>query len=190
MLLRMRFSASFLRSERWLYTRLRARADTRLARRALASGERVKPEHLLTGERGEDAAWFYLREQGYTVVARRWTTARVRGDLDLVAWDGDTLVVFEIKARTARDLYAAEAEVDRAKRNQLRALTRAYLRRIPEEYREAVRVRFDVVAVYLLESGTEFEHLRERFPLEAPREDWPRRFERVPWGPGSVSNTR
>ena len=176
MLLRMRWAASLLKVERSLYRRLRARADARLARRAAKAGGRAKPPHLLTGERGEDAAWFYLRERGYTVVARRWQTRRMRGDLDLVAWDGETLVVIEVKARTARDFYVAEAEVDRAKRNQLRALANAYVRRIPEEYREALRVRFDVLAVYLLAGGPEFEHFPAAFSRETPPEDRPRRF--------------
>ena len=170
----------WLTLERSLYTRLRARAD---ARRAAGAGERPKPEHLLTGERGEDAAWFHLRGLGYTVIARRWQTPRMRGDLDLVAWDGETLVVVEVKTRTARDLYAAEAEVDRAKRNQLRGLANAYRRRLPEGYREAVPVRFDVMAVYLLAGGAEFEHFRATFPLETPPQDRPRRFER--WSAGA-----
>ena len=33
------------------------------------------PMHLKTGLRGEDAAFFYLRRKGYTVVARRWSAA-------------------------------------------------------------------------------------------------------------------
>ena len=63
------------------------------------------PPHLVTGLEGEKVGFFYLMRNGYTVVARRWSSNRVRGDLDLVAWDGDTLVIFEVKARTARDLY-------------------------------------------------------------------------------------
>ena len=31
------------------------------------------PAHLVTGIDGENAAFFYLRHKGYTVVARRWS---------------------------------------------------------------------------------------------------------------------
>src|SRR6202034_21980 len=78
---------------------LESRAYTAL--RSFADRKSLKPPHLLTGERGEDAAYFHLRGLGYTVVARRWRTERLAGDLDLVAWDGPTLVIFEIKTRTA-----------------------------------------------------------------------------------------
>ncbi len=72
-----------------------------VALRSFADRKSPKPPHLLTGERGEDAAYFHLRGLGYTVVARRWRTERLAGDLDLVAWDGSTLVIFEVKTRTA-----------------------------------------------------------------------------------------
>jgi putative endonuclease len=124
--------------------------------------------HLLTGERGEDAAFFYLRDLGYTVVARRWRSERLSGDLDLVAWDGDTLVVFEVKTRTARDFSPAEASVEGYKKVMLRRMARAYVQQIPEAWRASVPVRFDVLAVYLLASGVEFEHFRDAFSREEP----------------------
>jgi len=162
--------------EKFVYTRLHAFADRRAAKTAVKHGGRPKPAHLLTGERGELEAYFYLRSLGYTVTARRWLSGRHRGDVDLVAWDGDTLVFFEVKARTSRDLAPAEIQVDREKRNQLRLQAAAYLRRFPELHRESLRVRFDVIAVYLLPGGTEFEHYADSFPLVAPKEDWASRF--------------
>jgi putative endonuclease len=148
--------------ERRIYTRLRDRAD----RRSLL------PPHLLTGQRGEDSAFFHLRSLGYTIVARRWHASRVKGDLDLVAWDGPTLVIFEVKTRTARDLAPAESQVDDLKQLQLRKLAAAYLKRLPELHRASVRVRFDILSVYLLLSGQEFEHvfehIQDAFPLLAP----------------------
>lgn len=162
------FATLPLRAASGFYTRLRAVADTRLARRAERQGRRPKPPHLLTGERGEDAAFFHLREQGYTVVARRWGSPRVRGDLDLVAWDGETLVVVEVKTRTAHDLAPAETAVDRDKQTQLRKLARLWLRQLPGRYRDQVGLRFDVVSVYLLADGAEFEHFRQAFAVTAP----------------------
>jgi putative endonuclease len=147
-----------LRLESCLYTALRAHAD----RRSLL------PPHLLTGMRGEDAAFFHLRELGYTIVARRWHASRTRGDLDLVAWDGPELVLFEVKTRTARDLAPAAAEVDEHKRHQLRKLAAAYLHRLPALHRSTVRLRFDVLSVYLLSTGTEFEHIPDAFPFRVP----------------------
>jgi putative endonuclease len=138
-----------------------------MARRARELGRAAKPPHLLTGERGEDLAWFYLRELGYTVVARRWYSARLRGDLDLVAWDGETLVIFEVKTRTAHDLAPAESAVDADKQRMLRRMALAYRRRLPEPWRDLVPIRFDVLSVYDLASGAEFDHIRNAFLLNA-----------------------
>jgi putative endonuclease len=135
--------------------------------RGLADRRSKLPEHLLTGERGEDAAFFYLRAMGYTVVARRWRAERLAGDLDLVCWDGSTLVVVEVKTRSGRGLAPAEMAVDAHKQTMLRKMTSAYLRQIPAEYRASVRVRFDVLSVYLMGAGTEFEHRHDAFPRDA-----------------------
>ena len=132
--------------------------------RTFADRKSPLPPHLLTGQRGEDAAFFHLRALGYTIVARRWRAERIQGDLDLVAWDGPTLVIFEIKTRTAHDLAPADTEVDPYKQQILRKMASAYLRQIPGASRASVPLRFDILSVYLLPTGAEFEHLRDAFP--------------------------
>jgi putative endonuclease len=145
-----------------VYTALRAFADRRSP----------KPAHLLLGQRGEDAAWFHLRGLGYTVVARRWRTERLAGDLDLVAWDGPTLVLFEVKTRTAASREAAfapaETAVDPHKQRILRKMASAYLRQFPSPTRASIAVRFDILSVYQLPTGIEFDHIPNAFPLAEP----------------------
>src|ERR1700732_1923493 len=64
----------------------------------LARGRGVEmPAHLLTGISGEEAAFFYRRRKGYTVVARRWSAGNVPGDVDLIAWHGPLLCFIEVK---------------------------------------------------------------------------------------------
>jgi putative endonuclease len=113
--------------------------------------------HLATGERGELAALFELRRCGYVVVARRWTSPKMRGDVDLIAWDGDFLCFIEVKTRTARDMTPAEAAVDDDKRRMVRGLARVYLRTFPEHERSTIPVRFDVVSVYAMGERAEFD---------------------------------
>jgi putative endonuclease len=120
------------------------RMDALAARRARGRG---LPAHLATGERGEREALFHLRKMGYTVVARRWRSAKLWGDIDLIGRDG----------------MAAESAVDREKLDMLRRMARAYLRGFPEKLREEVPVRFDVVSVYLLPDGVEFDLYRGAF---------------------------
>jgi putative endonuclease len=151
-----------LAAERKAYTALRALADRK----------RTTAPHLLTGERGEDAAFYHLRGLGYTIVARRWRSERQAGDLDLVAWDGDTLVIFEVKARTARDLYPAEVQVDPHKQTILRKMAHAFLLQLPAPHRASVSVRFDVLSVYLLDGEVQFHHIPGAFPRFAPSRSW------------------
>jgi putative endonuclease len=130
---------------------------------SLAARRGGGPAHLATGEQGEREALFHLRKLGYTVVARRWKSAKLWGDIDLVGWEGPTLCFVEVKTRGARDGMTAEAAVDRDKRDMLRRMARAYLKGFPEKLRVDVPVRFDVVSVYLLPTGTEFEVYRGAF---------------------------
>jgi putative endonuclease len=120
------------------------------------------PVHLATGIQGEDAAYFYLRRKGYIVVARRWSSGLQRGDLDLIAWQGELLCFIEVKTRTAHDMAAAEAAVDRNKRITLRKLARHYVRQLPMQ--ESPPVRFDVLSVYVLPGKPrEFVHFEAAF---------------------------
>ena len=136
-----------------------------LARR-LGQGHK-QPAHLHLGERGELEALFFLRRQGYVVTARRWRTPELNGDLDLVAWEGETLCFIEVKTRSQRDHTPAALAIGQAKRRMLSRMAREYLRTLPRPHRldEAQRVltRFDFVSVYLLQTGTECELLRDAF---------------------------
>jgi putative endonuclease len=119
--------------------------------------------HLRTGLNGEQAALFELRRRGVVVVARRWTSAKMRGDLDLIGWDGQTLCFYEVKTRTKRDMTPAESAVDDLKREMVRGLARAYLKTFPESERKTIPVRFDVVSVYALSDRAEFEIFKGAF---------------------------
>jgi putative endonuclease len=101
--------------------------------------------HLELGRRGEEAAYFYLRRCGYTVVARDWRSGKVRGDLDLVGWEGDTLCFIEVKTRGNRKVATAESAVDHDKTQVLRRIARQYLLALPDT---PDQVRFDVLSIY------------------------------------------
>ncbi len=127
------------------------------------------PAHLTVGRDGEEAALFYLRKLGYTVVARDWRSGRAPGDLDLVAWEGDTVCFVEVKTRSSRSMAAAEASIDAHKRDTLRRLARHYLRQLPD----GISSRFDVVSLYL-QAGEparkgDFELFRNAFGWEERR---------------------
>ncbi|HTN73002.1 MAG TPA: YraN family protein, partial [Methylomirabilota bacterium] len=81
-----------------------------MARRFIPAGS---PEHLQTGRRGEEDAYFELRRHGYVLVARNFRSARCHGEIDLIGWEGDVLCFIEVKTRRSRDVKTAEAAVDR-----------------------------------------------------------------------------
>lgn len=124
--------------------------------------------HLATGRRGELAAYFHLRRQGYIVVARSWRSSRLRGDIDLIAWDGDALCFIEVKTRTTRDIATAEAAVDEDKRRALRRLARNYMRQLPDANTPA---RFDILSIYFEKNWFEKEKAAE-FELFRGAFDW------------------
>ena len=123
----------------------------KFAVQALERAARLRPgaspeaAHIATGRRGEDEACFFLRGLGYTVVARNWRSPRRRGEIDLVAWDGDVLCFIEVKTRSTREVKPAEAAVDHAKQRELAAMARQYLRR---RRGPTPVLRADVVSVY------------------------------------------
>lgn len=100
------------------------------------------------------AAYFYLRKQGFTVVARQWRTTLLRGEIDLIAWEDDTLCFVEVKTRSDRGLVEADAAVNEAKRRMLKRMASVYKRQLPlgkggAKTGDAIKARFDVVSVYL-----------------------------------------
>jgi len=141
---------------------------TTVARRH--GGERGLAAHLATGIDGERAALFYLRRKGYCVVAQRWSSSELPGDIDLIAWQGPMLCFVEVKTRTAHDLTSAEVAVDGHKRKTLRKLARRYVRQLPQPVGPSVR--FDILSVYLVPGEKkEFVHFEGAFGWSERRED-------------------
>jgi putative endonuclease len=124
---------------------------TRFALNALDSAARFlprrksPPEHLRTGRRGEEEAYFHLREIGYVIIARNYRSPRSRSELDLVGWDAGTLCFIEVKTRTTRAVQPAEAAVDAEKQRDLAHIAREFLRKVDGH----PAYRFDIVSVYL-----------------------------------------
>ena len=99
------------------------------------------------GRWGEDRAVRYLRQLGYRIIDRNWRAPEreVPGELDIVAADGDVVVVCEVKTRRRPGRGGAVGAVDAAKQLRIRTLTESWLRQRPDE--GCAGVRFDVVTV-------------------------------------------
>jgi putative endonuclease len=93
------------------------------------------------GERGENAAAKYLRNEGFTIICRNYRCGV--GEIDIVARDGKTLVFVEVKTRED-DEPAPEDQVNSVKQHQLTKAAKFYLSRYGTPQPPA---RFDVVAI-------------------------------------------
>jgi putative endonuclease len=114
-------------------------------RPAAASTAGQRPPHLLTGERGETLAYWFLRQAGYVIVARNRRARSGSGEVDLIGWDGPTLAFIEVKTRTTAATGPPEWAVTPAKQRRIGKAAHDYLRRLrkkPESY------RFDIVSVF------------------------------------------
>ncbi|MEU9878891.1 YraN family protein [Streptomyces phaeochromogenes] len=110
------------------------------------------------GKYGEDLAARRLTESGMTVLRRNWRSGRA-GEIDIVARDGDALVVCEVKTRRTGDFEHPMAAVTPVKAQRLRGLAERWL----QEHGGAPPggVRIDVVGVLLPERGAPVvEHVR------------------------------
>ncbi len=118
-----------------------------------------EPETARTGRRGEEAAYFWLRKQGYTIVARNWRSPRRKGEADLIAWEGGFLCIVEVKTRGTREVKPAEAAIDETKKEEMRGIAREYARRL----RQTPQFRYDVVSVYTDVEPAEITLFRNAF---------------------------
>jgi len=133
------------------------------ARRAasLQPQGRSKAEIWDLGARGETLAYWYLRQAGYTVVARNWRARAGAGELDLVGWEGPILAFVEVKARTSEAAGAPEEAVSPAKQKRVIRAAEEYLQRLR---RKPSSCRFDVVSVSLhAQKGLEVRLIRDAF---------------------------
>lgn len=133
------------------------------------SGNATRATHLELGERGERRALDYLVDnEGYRVVVTNFRAPLGRGlrgqklsaEIDVVAYDEETLVFVEVKTRTSSDLAAPERAVDLRKKRQIARAARRYrqlMKVLGEPY------RYDVVTVKPAEDDDEIELFRGYF---------------------------
>ena len=129
--------------------------DAELAGRVVAGGDGMHAKDAL-GRYGEDLAAEHLRRQGLQILARNWRCAT--GELDIVARDGATLVICEVKTRRSAAFGAPAEAVGPRKLRRLRELA---LRWLDEQRIHVPDIRFDVVAIVQPPAGRPvLEHLR------------------------------
>jgi len=105
-----------------------------------------KREARSTGVRGETYAYWYLRRHGYVFVAKNYTPHGIKGELDLVGYDGKTLAFVEVRTRTVKEDATALPELSVTREKQ-RVLVRTAQRFLAERHVAECPCRFDVLAI-------------------------------------------
>ena len=93
---------------------------------------------------GEALAVAHLKARGYEILARNYRA--IRGEIDLVAQDGDCIVFVEVKTRRSLKFGLPQAAVTAHKQRQISKVALAYLQ--THNLFDAP-CRFDVIAIHL-----------------------------------------
>jgi len=123
------------------------------------------------GTLGESYAAAYLDQLGFRLVAANFTLpvgrnlrgAVINAEIDLIAYDGDTLCFVEVKTRASDWFAPPEVNVDKRKRRQITRAARVYRKMLGIENEPH---RFDVVTVIINDDSTPQLNLLRNFWTE------------------------
>jgi putative endonuclease len=112
------------------------------------------------GSRSERRAARFLRQQGFRILVRNWSTPL--GELDIVALDGPCIVFVEVRSTAKDDPGRPADSVDFAKQKRL---TRMALQFLQAKHLLGREARFDVLAISWPTDRREpvIEHFRSAF---------------------------
>ena len=124
----------------------------------------MKPQHLLTGEQGEQQAADYLASMGYLILERNWRVGK--SEVDIIAGKGDEILFVEVKTRKNLMHGLPELFVNAAKEKKMMVAAQAFLQCIRPGY----SIRFDIIAI--IDKGTEqgIHHVENAFTVK--KEKW------------------
>lgn len=111
------------------------------------------------GTEQEVLAAEYLKKHGYVILEMNYRCRQ--GELDIVAKDGEVLVIAEVKFRSGSSCGDPAEAVDVRKQRKICRVTLDYLMRHPQ-YQEKP-CRFDVVSVY---GDGQIRHIKDAFSYQ------------------------
>lgn len=110
-----------------------------------------------TGAAAEKIAELHLLQLGYKILDRNWYHGHC--ELDIVARDGNELVIVEVKSRTGlRYEHPSDAVTDAKIRHIVNAAD-AYI--IEKDI--DLETRFDVITIIFSNEGSELEHFKDAY---------------------------
>jgi putative endonuclease len=110
------------------------------------------------GKAGEDLAAQFLEQRGLKILERNFRFER--GEIDLIAEEGEELIFVEVKTRRSNAFGTAEDAVTEKKQEQIRTVAEGYLFIHEIDDRPC---RFDIVAIDYKNGSAEIHHIRDAF---------------------------
>lgn len=114
-------------------------------------------KHNELGRQGEELAVQYLTEKGYEIVERNWRNRHK--EIDIIAKDGQDLVIVEVKTRQTDEYGNPDIAVTRQKQKRLIYAANGYLFRNNLD----VETRFDIISIVFKEGKPVIEHIEDAF---------------------------
>ncbi|WP_167604736.1 YraN family protein [Maribellus sediminis] len=109
------------------------------------------------GEIAEGLAQQHLVKLGYEIVATNWYYGHL--ELDILAMDGEELVIVEVKARSGLRYEHPSEAVTNTKIKRIVEAADAYI----IENDLDIDTRFDIITVIFFKQGHELEHFKDAF---------------------------
>jgi len=115
------------------------------------------------GKTGENVAAAYLKSKGYRILERNWRLGRE--EIDIIAKEGDFIVIVEVKTRHLSSFPDPEVYINRTKQHIQARTANAWMR----YHNYAGEIRFDVIFVLIQSEKTEINHIMDAFYVTQPR---------------------
>lgn len=114
-------------------------------------------QHNSFGKEGEEVARLFLQKKGYAILESNWRSQHK--EIDIIARDGNTLVIVEVKSRKQGSLTSPEDAVDIRKIRNLVKAADSYVK----SHNLDLDVRFDIIAMTPTADGYEINHIVDAF---------------------------
>lgn len=118
-------------------------------------------QHLTLGKSGEELAAALLEGSGYRIIARNYKTKL--GEIDIIAYDKDTICFVEVKTRHSDKHGMPEEAISGFKQRQISKAALMYLKK---NHLLDKNARFDVVSIIYSEDAPKSDLIKDAFELD------------------------
>ncbi|NOY38465.1 MAG: YraN family protein [Chlorobi bacterium] len=117
----------------------------------------AEARHIKRGKEGEKLAAEFLENAGFRIIEKNWRFQHL--EIDIIAFDGEELVIVEVKTRKKDDPLLPGDLIPPKKQRFIINATDAYIRQKEIE----PEVRFDVIIIHTEGNRFTIEHIRKAF---------------------------